>query len=144
MNFGLIGAAGYIASKHMDAIKHVGGELVVAYDVADSVGVLDKYFPKCEFFVDQKKFVSYISKNKIDYLVIYSPNHFHKEHIDIGRVYDIKVICEKPIVIDANDYHHIERKEFIYPVLQFRYSPNAHSVSGFNNSLCVYYVIQRG
>ena len=79
--FALIGAAGYIAPKHMQAIKDVGGELVAALDPHDSVGILDKFAPKCRFFKEEHSFRRFLDKNHVDYVSICSPNYLHYDHI---------------------------------------------------------------
>ena len=88
--FAIIGAAGYIAPRHMKAIKDVGGELVAALDPHDSVGVLDGFFPNCEFFTEFERFERFMDpyhnggKCPADYLVVCSPNYLHDAHIRFG------------------------------------------------------------
>ena len=97
--FALIGASGFIAPKHMAAIKHNSGQLTVALDPNDSVGIIDRYFPECFFFTKLNKFVDCLKKiKKINYLVICSPNHLHYKHIKAGLINNIDIICEKPLV----------------------------------------------
>ena len=84
-NFGLIGASGYIAPRHLNAIKNNNGNLVIATDVSDSVGILDSYFNKCLFYTDFASFDNYVKKikdtdDKIDFMSICSPNYLHYEH----------------------------------------------------------------
>ena len=70
-NFAIIGTAGYIAPRHLKAIKEIGGNLVAALDIADSVGILDAYFPDCEFFKDEFSFYDFLmEKTSIDYLIV--------------------------------------------------------------------------
>src|SRR5258708_7781500 len=96
--FALIGAAGYVAPRHMKAIKDVGGDLKAALDPKDSVGVLDSYFSDARFFVEFERFSRYIEKlrrsgEKIDYLSVCSPNHLHDAHTLFGLRADADVIC---------------------------------------------------
>ena len=105
MKFAITGAGGYVAPRHMKAIKEVGGELVAALDPSDSVGVLDSYFPECKFFVDTERFDRYLSKlyyrdEGIDYLSVCSPNYLHDAHCRLGMRAGADVICEKPLVIN--------------------------------------------
>jgi UDP-N-acetyl-2-amino-2-deoxyglucuronate dehydrogenase len=103
--FALIGAAGYIAPRHMKAIKALGGDLQVAFDPNDSVGILDSYFPKAEFFTQFELFDQHVDKSRrrgqaIDYVSICSPNYLHDSHILFGLRSDTDVICEKPLVLN--------------------------------------------
>ena len=103
--FGLIGAAGYIAPRHMKAIKDVGGSLVAAMDKNDSVGIIDSYFPNAAFFTEFERFDRHVEKLKrnstaIDYFGVCSPNYLHDAHIRFGLRYGADVICEKPIVLN--------------------------------------------
>ncbi len=103
--YALIGAAGYIAPRHMAAIRDTGGRLVAALDPHDSVGILDSYFPKCDFFTEFERFDRHLDKlrrkgEKVDYLVICSPNYLHDAHCRYGLRNDMDVICEKPLVIN--------------------------------------------
>ena len=106
--FGLIGAAGYIASRHMQAISDTDNDLVVALDVSDSVGLLDSYFPSCEFFTEYEQFEEFIEdshlKDKhLDYISVCSPNHLHSAHIKCALRQGANVICEKPLVLQAEE-----------------------------------------
>lgn len=104
-NFALIGAAGYIAPRHMQAIKETGHNLIAAVDVSDSVGILDRYFPEVAFFIEFERFDRHLEKlkrqgQKMDYIVVCSPNYLHDAHIRFGLRYGAHVICEKPIVLN--------------------------------------------
>ncbi len=104
-NFALIGAAGYIAPRHMKAIKETGNTLVAALDKSDSVGILDSYFPNADFFVEYERFDRHIDKikrtdAKIDYVSVCTPNYLHDSHIRFGLKNDADVICEKPLVLN--------------------------------------------
>lgn len=106
-NFGLIGAAGYIAPRHMQAIKDTGNKLVAAYDPNDSVGVIDSYFPDADFFTEFERFDRHVDKlhranhgNRLDYVSICSPNYLHDSHMRFGLRSGCDVICEKPLVLN--------------------------------------------
>ncbi|MEZ5044612.1 MAG: Gfo/Idh/MocA family oxidoreductase [Saprospiraceae bacterium] len=104
-NFVLIGAAGYIAPRHMGAIKDTGNELVAALDPNDSVGIIDSYFPQADFFTEFERFDRHISKlersgTPIDYVSVCSPNYLHDAHIRFGLRVGANVICEKPLVLN--------------------------------------------
>jgi UDP-N-acetyl-2-amino-2-deoxyglucuronate dehydrogenase len=103
--FALIGAAGYVAPRHMRAIRDVGGDLKVAIDPNDSVGVLDSYFPDARFFVEFERFDRHIDKMRradepIDYISICSPNYLHDAHVRFALRSDTNAICEKPLVLN--------------------------------------------
>ena len=104
-SFALIGAAGYIAPRHMKAIKAISGDLKVAYDPNDSVGVIDSYFPDAHFFVEFERFDRHIDKlrrrgEKIDYVSICSPNYLHDAHCRFALRSGAAAICEKPLVLN--------------------------------------------
>ena len=133
-NFALIGAAGYIAPRHMQAIKAVGGNLVAALDKHDSVGILDSYFPDCDFFTEFERFDRHLDKLKrkgikIDYVSICSPNYLHDSHIRFALRHGADAICEKPLVlnpwnIDALAEIEKETGRRIYTILQLRLHPS--------------------
>lgn len=103
-NFALIGAAGYIAPRHMRAIKDTGHNLAVAYDTNDSVGIIDSISPHSEFFTEFERFLEYTHQIKrrpetaLDYVAVCSPNYLHHAHIAAGLRLGCDVICEKPLV----------------------------------------------
>jgi UDP-N-acetyl-2-amino-2-deoxyglucuronate dehydrogenase len=104
-SFALIGAAGYVAPRHMKAIKAVGGTLKVAFDPNDSVGVIDSYFPDASFFVEFERFDRHIDKlrrrgEKIDFVSICSPNYLHDAHCRFALRSAADAICEKPLVLN--------------------------------------------
>ena len=106
-NFALIGAAGYIAPRHLKAIKETGNNLVAALDPFDSVGIMDSYFPDADFFTEPERFDRHLDKlrrlnngKRIDYVSICSPNFLHDAHIRIALRNDANAICEKPIVLN--------------------------------------------
>jgi UDP-N-acetyl-2-amino-2-deoxyglucuronate dehydrogenase len=130
LNYVLIGAAGFVAPRHMRAIKETGGNLIAAMDKNDSVGILDSYFPDCEFFTEFENFDRFLHRKdipKIDYLVICTPNYLHDAHIRYGlRIAD--VICEKPLVIKHHNLESLleleqETGNKVYNILQLRLHP---------------------
>jgi len=133
-NFALIGAAGYIAPRHLKAIKDTGNNLVAALDPFDSVGILDSYFPDADFFVEFERFDRHIEKLKrqgthIDYVSVCSPNYLHDAHIRFGLRHGADVICEKPIVlnpwnIDALQEIEKETGRKVFNILQLRLHPS--------------------
>jgi UDP-N-acetyl-2-amino-2-deoxyglucuronate dehydrogenase len=103
--FALVGAAGYVAPRHMRAIRDVGGTIRVALDPSDSVGVLDSYFPDALFFVEFERFDRQVDKMRragdaIDYVSICSPNYLHDAHVRFALRSDADAICEKPLVLN--------------------------------------------
>ena len=99
--FALIGAAGYVAPRHMKAIKDTGNILIAAVDPNDSVGVLDSFFPECKFFTEIERFDRHLEKLRqqnegIDYISICSPNYLHDSHCRLALRLKADVICEKP------------------------------------------------
>jgi UDP-N-acetyl-2-amino-2-deoxyglucuronate dehydrogenase len=133
-NFALIGASGYIAPRHMKAIKETGNDLVAAYDPFDSVGIIDSYFPKADFFVEFERFDRHIDKlrrkgTKVDFVSICSPNYLHDSHIRFGLRNNADVICEKPLVLNPWTFDALEEIEKetgkqVYNVLQLRLHPS--------------------
>jgi UDP-N-acetyl-2-amino-2-deoxyglucuronate dehydrogenase len=105
INFALIGAAGYVAPRHMKAIKAVGGDLRVAFDPNDSVGIIDNYFPDAHFFTEFERFDRHIDKMSrrdelINYISICSPNYLHDAHCRFAMRSNSDAICEKPLVLN--------------------------------------------
>ncbi|WP_348655573.1 Gfo/Idh/MocA family oxidoreductase [uncultured Sulfitobacter sp.] len=103
--FALIGAAGYIAPRHMGAIRDTGNDLVAALDPNDSVGIIDSHFPEADFFTEFERFDRHIDKqrregNGIDYVSICSPNYLHDSHMRFALRSDADAICEKPLVLN--------------------------------------------
>lgn len=104
-NFALIGAAGFIAPRHLKAIKETGNNLVAALDRHDCVGIMDSYFPNADFFVEYERFDRHIEKlkrqgTKVDYVSICTPNYLHDSHIRFALRQGADAICEKPIVLN--------------------------------------------
>ncbi len=133
-NFALIGAAGYIAPRHMKAIKDTGNNLVAALDKNDSVGVIDSYFPSADFFVEFERFDRHIDLLKrkgvhTDYVSIASPNYLHDSHIRFALRHGAHAICEKPLVlnphnIDALKVVEDETGKRVCNILQLRLHPS--------------------
>jgi UDP-N-acetyl-2-amino-2-deoxyglucuronate dehydrogenase len=132
-NFGIIGVAGYIAVRHLHAIKETGNNLLASLDKFDSVGRIDSYFPESDFFVEFERFDRHFDKlkrtgTKIDYVSICSPNYLHDSHIRFSLRHQAEAICEKPIVlnpwnIDALQEIENETGRKIYTILQLRLHP---------------------
>jgi UDP-N-acetyl-2-amino-2-deoxyglucuronate dehydrogenase len=106
-NFALIGAAGYIAPRHMQAIRDTGHRLVAAYDPNDSVGIIDSYFPDADFFTEFERFDRHVDKRrragggrKVDYMSICSPNYLHDSHMRFALRSGADAVCEKPLVLN--------------------------------------------
>lgn len=133
-NFALIGAAGYVAPRHMKAIKDTGHHLLAALDKFDSVGIMDNYFPNADFFVEFERFDRHLDKlkrkgTKIDYVSVCSPNYLHDSHVRFGLRQQADVICEKPIVLNPWNIEALQQMETetgrnIYNILQLRLHPN--------------------
>ncbi|MDQ6762386.1 MAG: Gfo/Idh/MocA family oxidoreductase [Bacteroidota bacterium] len=133
-SFALIGAAGYIAPRHLIAMKNTGNNLSAAYDPFDSVGIIDSYFPNADFFVEFERFDRHVDKLRrknvpIDYVSVCSPNYLHDSHIRFGLRNNADVICEKPVVlnpwnIDALEEIERETGRYIFSILQLRLHPS--------------------
>ncbi len=134
--FALIGAAGYIAPRHMRAIKDTGNDLTVALDPFDSVGIIDSFFPQADFFTEPERFDRHLDKlrrkggdSKIDFVSICSPNYLHDSHIRMALRNDADAICEKPLVLNPwniDGLEEIEREtgRKIFNILQLRHHPS--------------------
>lgn len=129
-NFALIGASGYIAPRHMKAIKETDNNLVCALDTFDSVGIIDSFFPKADFFTEFERFDRHLDKikrkgNGVDYVSICSPNYLHDAHIRFGLKAGADVICEKPLVLNPWNIEGLMEMEKetgnkVYNILQLR------------------------
>jgi UDP-N-acetyl-2-amino-2-deoxyglucuronate dehydrogenase len=134
-NFALTGVAGYIAPRHLQAIKDTGNNLVAAVDPHDSVGILDRYFPTTSFFTEFERFDRHIEKmrrsnsdQKVDYLSICSPNNLHDAHIRLALRVGADAICEKPLVLNPWNLDYLQELEKetgkkVFTVLQLRVHP---------------------
>ena len=131
--FALIGAAGYVAPRHIQAIHEVGGQLVAAVDPHDSVGVLDKHFPECHYFKEIERFDRHLDKLRreeegVDYVAICSPNYLHDAHVRLALRNRADAICEKPVVVNPWNFRSIRELEGesdnrVWSVLQLRLLP---------------------
>jgi UDP-N-acetyl-2-amino-2-deoxyglucuronate dehydrogenase len=131
--FAIIGVAGYVAPRHLKAIRDVGGDLVAAMDKSDSVGVLDQYFPDAAFFTEFERFERYLAKLKqegkgIDYFVVCTPNYLHDSHCRFGMRMGADVICEKPLVLNPHNLEGLKMVEEetgrkVFTILQLRLHP---------------------
>lgn len=131
--FGIIGVAGYIAVRHLKAVKDTGNEVVAALDKFDSVGVMDSYFPEADFFTEFERFDRHVDKLKrnntpLDYVSICSPNYLHDSHIRFALRQGAHAICEKPLVLNPWNVDSLmgleqESGRRIYNILQLRYHP---------------------
>lgn len=132
--FGMTGIAGYIAPRHLKAIKDTGNILVAAADPHDSVGIIDQFFPDASFFTEIERFDRHLDKLRnnsdgIDYLSICSPNYLHDAHIRLALRNGAHAICEKPLVLNSWNLDLLEKLEHeydrrIYTVLQLRLHPS--------------------
>lgn len=135
-NFAITGVAGYIAQRHLKAIKETGNNLIAALDPHDSVGILDSFFPEASFFTEFERFDRHLAKlrrnttgYKLDILSICSPNNLHDAHIRLALRLGADAICEKPLVLnpwnlDLLEALEIEAGSTIYTVLQLRLHPS--------------------
>ena len=160
--FVLIGVGGYIAPRHLKAIKETGNTLVAALDINDSVGILDFYFPNSNFFTEFERFDRYIEKikkedgTKIDYVSICSPNYLHDAHIHFALRAGANVICEKPIVLNPWNIDALIdiEKEYncrVSPILQLRHHDSIVSLKKevdnnckSNYDIVIKYIAPRG
>jgi UDP-N-acetyl-2-amino-2-deoxyglucuronate dehydrogenase len=164
-NFGLIGAAGYIAPRHVQAIKETGNNLVAAMDPRDSVGVLDRYFPEVKFFTEIERFDRHLSKlrrepqpgERVHFLSICSPSYLHDAHVRLALRSGAHAICEKPLVINPWNVDALRELEQesdcrVHTVLQLRCSPAVlqlkRALEAQKNrqrtQVCLSYVTRRG
>lgn len=160
VNFALIGAAGYIAPRHVEAIKFVNGNLVAATDPHDNVGYLDKHFPKCKYFqhierFDRELFKLSSEEKMVDYVSICSPNYLHDSHIRLAIRNNANCICEKPLVIKRSHLNMLKELEQanevrIYNILQLRLHPviielkNKFSTATNSSKVKLKYITPRG
>jgi UDP-N-acetyl-2-amino-2-deoxyglucuronate dehydrogenase len=133
-NFALIGAAGYIAPRHLKAIKETNNTLIAALDKFDSVGMMDSYFPNADFFVEFERFDRHIEKlrrngTQLDYVSICTPNYLHDAHIRMALRSGADAICEKPLVLNPWNVDALldiekESGKKIHTILQLRLHPS--------------------
>jgi len=134
-NFALTGVTGYIAPRHLKAIKETGNRLVAAVDPHDAAGILDSYFPDASFFTEFERFDRHLEMlrrankgNQVHYLSICSPNHLHDAHIRLALRIGADAICEKPLVLNPWNLDHLQELEResgvrVYTILQLRVHP---------------------
>lgn len=164
MNFGLIGAAGFVAPKHIQAIHDTGHQLTAAVDPHDCVGRLDAYFPNAHFFTEIERFDRHLEKcrrlgpaARIDYVSVCTPNYLHDAHVRLALRVKAHAICEKPLVIspwnlDALEELEAEHGKRVYSVLQLRLLPSLIELRNELQSstprekadVCLTYITRRG
>ncbi len=163
--FALIGAAGFVAPRHLEAIRSVGGKLVAALDPHDAVGVLDRFDRETEFFTEPERFERHLEMLRregkpVDWVSICSPNYLHDSHIRMGLRAGARVICEKPIVLDPKnltalasiekEYAEHGYERHIFTVLQLRHMPqlinlyNASRLAPKRSKVSLVYATPRG
>ncbi len=161
-NFAIIGAGGYIAPRHMKAIKDTGNTLIAALDKHDSVGIMDNYFPDADFFTEFERFDRHLEKlkrqgNKTDFVSVCSPNYLHDAHIRFGLRLGADVICEKPVVLNPWNIEalmEIEKETGgeVFTILQLRLHPAiialkekiATAPAGKKHTVNLQYITSRG
>ena len=162
-NFAMIGVAGYVAPKHLKAIRDTKNQLVAALDPHDSVGILDSYFPSTSFFTEFERFDRHVEKlsrsddvQSVDYVSICSPNYLHDAHVRFALRVKAEAICEKPLVINPWNLDQLEDIEQEYgkrinTVLQLRQHPAVRALKeqmetgkGGRSDVCLTYVTRRG
>ncbi len=162
-NFALTGVAGYVAPRHLRAIRETGNRLVAATDPHDSVGVLDSYFPEAAFFKEFERFDRHLEKlrrgseeHRVHYVSICSPNHLHDAHVRLALRIGADAICEKPLVINPWNLDLLQELERetgrrVYTVLQLRLHPSLKALreeviasSERRHAVCLTYITARG
>jgi UDP-N-acetyl-2-amino-2-deoxyglucuronate dehydrogenase len=163
-NFALLGAAGYVAPKHLKAIRETGNTLVAAADPHDSVGILDSYFPNARFFTEIERFDRHLEKlrrrgeaEQVHYVSVCSPNYLHDAHVRLALRTNAHAICEKPLVISPWNLEPLEELEVesgrrVYVVLQLRDHESIQALrerlvanpSGRRASVDLTYITRRG
>jgi UDP-N-acetyl-2-amino-2-deoxyglucuronate dehydrogenase len=163
-NFALIGAAGYIAPRHMEAIKATGNRLVAALDPSDSVGIIDSYFPDASFFTEFERFDRHIDKLRrrgeepVDFVSICSPNYLHDAHVRFALRAGADAVCEKPAVLNPWNLDGLAEMEVttgrrVNTILQLRLHPAiialrdrvlAQAGAGRKHDVDLTYVTSRG
>ena len=164
MNFALIGAAGYIAPRHMKAIRDTNNRLIAAFDPHDSVGIIDSFFPNASFFTEIERFDRHLDKTRrnnrgvdaVDYVAVCSPNYLHDAHCRLALRTGADAICEKPLVINPWNLDQLRELEDetghrVLNVLQLRLHPavqalkeQTESESTDRKDICLTYVTRRG
>lgn len=163
-NFGLIGASGFVAPRHLKAIRDTGNRLIAAVDPHDSVGILDTFFRETRFFTEIERFDRYLEKlrrqsdeDRAHYISICSPNYLHDAHVRLALRLRAHAICEKPLVISPWNLDALQDLEAeygcrVYTVLQLRHHPSLIalkesldiSVRNGHADVCLTYITRRG
>lgn len=163
-NFAIIGVAGFIAPKHLKAIKETGNRLVAAVDRHDAVGIMDSYFPDASFFTEIERFDRYLEKQRrakdgtpVDFVSICTPNYLHDAHCRLALRTGSNAICEKPLVINPWNLDQLKELEQeyqrrVYSVLQLRLHPELNRLkqeidderNGTRKDICLTYITRRG
>ncbi len=158
-----MGVAGFVAPRHLKAIKHTGNELLSSYDPNDSVGIIDSYFPKAKFFTEFERFDRHIEKlrldkqQSIDYMSICTPNYLHDAHVRFALRNGSHAICEKPLVLNPWNAEALAKLEAdsnnkVNTILQLRLHPSiialkekiAHSPKDKIHDVDLTYITSRG
>ncbi len=161
-NFALIGAAGFVAPRHLNAIRSTGNRLLAACDPHDAVGVLDRYFLDAKFFTEVERFDRFLEKarrqgdaQRIHYLSVCTPNYLHDAHVRLALRVHAHAICEKPLVINPWNLDQLAELEHesegrVYNVLQLRLLPQLKALresvraQGRRSDVVLTYVTRRG
>src|ERR1044071_5979435 len=159
-NFALVGAAGFVAPRHMKAIADTGNTLIAACDPHDTAGIIDRYFPDCAFFTEVERFDRFLEKRRrlgeaerVHYLSICSPNYLHDAHVRLALRVGADAICEKPLVISPWNLDQLTALESeygkrIYTVLQLRLLPQLRefkkNLDGKRAQVELSYITSRG
>jgi len=156
--FALIGGAGFVAPRHMKAIKETGNEIVAILDPHDSIGIIDSYFPSASFFTEFERFDRHLEKLKrngegIEYVSICSPNYLHDAHCRLALRLGADAICEKPLVLNSRNLDQLQEIENetgqkIYTVLQLRLHKDLmklkQSMNNDKHKVDIQYITPRG
>lgn len=141
--FALIGSAGYVAPRHMEAIHAIGGELVAAVDPHDSVGILDRYTKEVKYFREIERFDRFLNTegSRIDYVVICSPNYLHDSHVRMALRAGADAICEKPLAINPWNCDALEKLEqetgkHVFTILQLRHHEGLLTLKNYLKNNC--------
>ncbi len=154
-SFGIIGAAGFVAPRHMKAIRDTNNVLRVICDVNDSVGIIDSYFPEAEFFNNSVDFFAFAEQVKLNYIVVCTPSYLHFQHVKKALECGINVICEKPLGLDVNELRRLQKIRDdnhlnVYTILQLRHHPSLWGIKSSiqSNTSCrnvrIRYISSRG
>lgn len=163
-NFAIIGVAGFIAPKHLKAIKETGNNLLAAVDKHDAVGIMDNHFPDANFFTEIERFDRFLEKQRrdssgkpVEFVSVCTPNYLHDSHCRLALRVGANAICEKPLVINPwnldqlRDLEHEYGKK-VYSVLQLRLHPDLirlkkemdETTDGHRRDICLTYITRRG